>query len=811
MKHTTSKPISPEIQKKLERLQKRFQGIVSFLKKTTINKLGKEINLTDLPWYLFIGPSSSGKTTLLANSNINFLLAKKFKPENLRTIAPSEVCDWWITRDLVLLDVPNSYLVSPSILWNTLLKSIKTTIHKNSLQGVVIALNLPELLKEQTNTQIIPIIAELKKRILECRNEFGNHLPFYLIVTKCDFLPGFCEFFSECSSEELAQAWGITLPPSNQHEKWSELFTHRFNALIKRLNKQLIWRLHQERDPAAKSSIKDFPLHVERLKENIAQFIKSLNIPDLSWRGIYLTCGMQDDSKKQLSYLPSLNHSLVALTTPVQPRSCFVHQLIHHGLLSAERSQKTPSSNIWIKRLSYAASVFIVLIAASFLGYDFQNGLHRTNLIKNDLIQYQLNLNQPGDHVASAVALLNELKQNAEKSNQISFYSNQSQQTAVSLYHQALETIALNEAKNHLEKAIKNTEEKNPEQAYLFLTAYLMLNDVHHFQSETMIKAFEKILPTSTNKNIIAAFVDHIKTSVSLSNSFNLNVALIQNVRKQLTSLPGTTLGYVILKNMDNNNQDSDINLDAQSNSAPIFISKSVATQILNMFTAANFQKILIGATSVAAVESLQGNWTLGSRTGYTPNQTEINNLASLLRNQYIANYVDVWESLLANIQLVAPNNLEEADATVSALTSDHSPLLQMLHTIRENTAFPPITNVSPKLQSLSTMLSAVDNNQQSKLYPIFIGLKELHFYLSTVLTAENQNDAAYQIMLKRIKDTNTDPIRQIHIIAEQTPDPMKTWLNSLATQSQHLISQKAKENYLCKAAQKKKNPVCLG
>ncbi len=55
-----------------------------------INKHGTNINLSELPWQLLIGPPRAGKTTLLANSSINFILAKQFKPEDLNCITASE-------------------------------------------------------------------------------------------------------------------------------------------------------------------------------------------------------------------------------------------------------------------------------------------------------------------------------------------------------------------------------------------------------------------------------------------------------------------------------------------------------------------------------------------------------------------------------------------------------------------------------------------------------------------------------------------------------------------------------------------------
>jgi type VI secretion system protein ImpL len=90
-----------KIRKKLFELQNRFQGAIKFLKTNTITKHGKVINLEKLPWYLLMGPAYAGKTTLLANTDIPFILKKQFLRQNLNHLNPSENCDWWVTRDLL--------------------------------------------------------------------------------------------------------------------------------------------------------------------------------------------------------------------------------------------------------------------------------------------------------------------------------------------------------------------------------------------------------------------------------------------------------------------------------------------------------------------------------------------------------------------------------------------------------------------------------------------------------------------------------------------------------------------------------------
>ena len=111
-KNASPDAVSEDIKNKIDYLRGRFQGAIKFLKSTVIHKNGKNVNLVRLPWYLVIGPTASGKTSLLATSEIKYILAKQFKTEHLKAIPPSDTCNWWVTRDLVLVDVPGPYLFS---------------------------------------------------------------------------------------------------------------------------------------------------------------------------------------------------------------------------------------------------------------------------------------------------------------------------------------------------------------------------------------------------------------------------------------------------------------------------------------------------------------------------------------------------------------------------------------------------------------------------------------------------------------------------------------------------------------------------
>lgn len=805
-------PFSAEINSYLRILKGRFQGALDFLKKTSINQHNTTISLAKLPWFLLIGPEHSGKSSLLTQADIHFILAKSNKAASS---ASSDMCDWWVTRDVVLVDVPGHFFTLktpfknqaslPTVLWQHLLKLLKTTAHKHLLHGVVIALNLPEIMKNPTQSQRTLLLQSLKKRVQELRAAFGTQLPFHLVITKCDLLPGFVEFFNENTTEELTHSWGITLPSALNKGKFLEAFTHRFNLLIKRLNKQLLWRLHHEHNANLRPYVKDFPLHMERLKESIHSILSALMIPDLCLQSVHLTSAMQNTEEEANHYLHTLTsnttqQALQILRPPVTTsRAYFIKNFLLQGLLhSTERPHTANKDYTWQHRAVYAAAISMVVSSAILLGHDFQNSIQKAYSIQSDLARYQLymqQLPQNDNRLEQALPLLAALGQAANAPHSLSrlhFYSNRSQQTATGVYHQALQTIVIPEIKNNLERYLQTASNKNPVWVYTTLKAYLMLADPAHRDANFIARTFNNILSKRMNNQALAELTTHITSAFQQGASIELDQTLAAQARKQLTSLSSIELALVILKSMDTNNVDSMLSLGINVGNPPTLINKNTSNRIANMFTAKEFTRILNEEIHVAANEAVQGNWILGDITP-AMNQLSLGALTTQLHNQYVNNYVNLWESQVANIQLYAPKNLLQTDEMIQHLTSNDSPLLQFLQTLQQNTSLAPIASNSPKIQALNSLLVNYANNQDKVLYDVFIGLQQLHNYLQTILTANHLSEMAFTIAAQRMQNTtHDDPITTVHQLADNSPEPLKTWLNTLANQSWDFILQAA-------------------
>lgn len=813
----------PQTRKKLLALQSRFHGALQFLKKTTVSRNGKVIHLNQLPWVLVLGPRNAGKTALLAHSGVHFILQRRFSNTDTQAIPASENCDWWITRDTTLIDVPGKYLTGEESsdarppkteaslsLWRLFLRLTKKLHGKHGVSAIIIALPLPEMLKESDSKRTQASMQTLFQRLLELQKMFPQSLRCQLVITKCDLLPGFAEFFAESANDEIVQAWGVALSAPTHHESLQEIVTERFNALIKKINQQLLWRLHQERNPMARPYIKDFPLQVERVKEGILDFIKQAQAAQiaLSLQGVYLTSALQASTEEETSLLDdNLNHTQRALQLFKAPvptsRAYFIKQFINHGLAYAQIQPTALSTQYaWKRGAVIGVSLTIIAGVAVILGQDFKQGINQTYVIQDHLTGYQLavqQINDPDEHLLKTIKLMNDLQQSVKDAgitldadHLISFYSKKSEQNAVTVYNQALRNILLPEMQTYLADYLKNPVNKNTEYVYAVLKAYLMLGDATHFESKFITDTLREILPRAMSKADTTALMQHAQ--LALNNVWRpaaLDTTLVQNTRRYFSSMPPFQLAYIILKNMNNNNSESEINLGIKDKSQSVFISPQPITHMPTLFTAKAFANTLTQDTVIAAQEALNGNWVLNEGQSANTNSPLTAGLVDQLRIAYVNNYVAAWENLLANIRLSDTKDLAETDNLIVQLINRESPLLQLLQTLHDNTYFEPITTTSPKLLNLGMLVEK--DGQSHQLYQIFSSLQALHQYLQSVITADNEIKAAFDIVSVRMQNHGTpDAITLLRVVAEKNPDPLKSWLNKLSNDAWRFLMQDA-------------------
>jgi len=203
-------------------LRKRFDEAIETLKRS--RKKGAA-SLYDLPWYVIIGPPGAGKTTLLVNSGLNFPLAQKFGKEAVRGVGGTRNCDWWFTDEAILLDTAGRFTTQDSNAmadasgWSAFLQLLRKFRGRQPINGVIVAVSATDLITLNGREREQQVGA-IRERLDELGRELRIDVPVYVLVTKCDLIAGFSEFFEELEPAARAQVWGMTFPIESTESRY---------------------------------------------------------------------------------------------------------------------------------------------------------------------------------------------------------------------------------------------------------------------------------------------------------------------------------------------------------------------------------------------------------------------------------------------------------------------------------------------------------------------------------------------------------------------------------------------------------------
>ncbi len=246
-------------------LSTRLKEALDLLKKSSARRRWGSGWLYQLPWYMFIGPPGSGKTTALTNSGLNFPLAEQLGKNAVRGVGGTRSCDWWFTDDAVLIDTAGRYTTQDSEAavdagaWTGFLKLLKKFRKRQPINGAIVAIGLLRSASPRARRSGSSTRRRSALRIKELYAELGVRFPIYVLFTKADLIAGFVEFFDDLGREEREQVWGMTFDVAKIDAEGGVVAAYpgEFDLLIGRLNDRLMERLQQEHGhPAPRAALR---------------------------------------------------------------------------------------------------------------------------------------------------------------------------------------------------------------------------------------------------------------------------------------------------------------------------------------------------------------------------------------------------------------------------------------------------------------------------------------------------------------------------------------------------------------------------
>jgi len=278
-------------QNNLQDLKRKWTEVLQSLKNSKLQKSGED-SIYALPWFLVIGESGCGKSALIKSGGS---LSSVVTPGS---DGPTRNCDWWFFPKAVVLDASGRYAFQSKESeaqgeWRTLLSQLRTNRRSEPLNGVVVMLAADALasrpvdkLKEQA--------AQLRERLDEVTQLLGIKIPVYLVVSKCDVVPGFNEVFNGLPERARSQALGHANSDPVDNSDASRFFDRAFRVIVDRLERLRLAVLGEAERTELAHDVFLFPAELKSLQAPLKASVDILFRPSPYrdapfFRGIFFT------------------------------------------------------------------------------------------------------------------------------------------------------------------------------------------------------------------------------------------------------------------------------------------------------------------------------------------------------------------------------------------------------------------------------------------------------------------------------------------------------------------------------------------
>ncbi len=366
---------SPQKRAEIQALQKQILDGINALKSSKLGGKNRGAGaLYSLPWYAIIGPPGAGKTTALKASGLQF----PYADSSVRGVGGTRNCDWWFTNEAILLDTAGRYTTEHEDQneWLSFLEMLRKYRSQKPLNGLIIAVSIPDII-DANDTQIEATGKKLRARIDEVMTKLGMVLPVYFVVTKCDLIAGFNEFYADLRKSDRAQAWGATIPLSADRNDPGGLFAREFDVLVKEIHGRSMRRLATERDRRAREVIYGFPLEFAGIKRNLADLIAQVFMVNAfqgtpTFRGVYFTSGTQEGAPmgrvlQRMGQAMGIQPTQLAQQQRVESKSYFLYDVFTKVVFPDADVAARSASEVRRQRLvRIAVSATAMIVAFTF-------------------------------------------------------------------------------------------------------------------------------------------------------------------------------------------------------------------------------------------------------------------------------------------------------------------------------------------------------------------------------------------------------------------------------------------------------------
>lgn len=797
----------------------------------------------ELPWYIVIGAPGAGKTTTIVNSGLDFPLAAELGPKALRGAGGTRNCDWWFTSDAVLIDTAGRYTTQDSYreadraAWLGFLRLLVQHRPRQPINGVILALSATDLLQPDADKRRV-LAREMRERIEELHRELGIRFPIYVMVTKCDLLAGFAEFFADFDKEERAQVWGTTLPfapvastprppkggvaakqpaagaaDADTPARLARL-SGELAALEKSLHECLMSRLHDERDRERRAALFGFPQQWRVLREALMDMVRatfesgdSSSSPLL--RGVYFTSATQEGSPMDralgaLSRALGLAHRVLPPGRP-SGRSYFVTRLLRDVVLGeaglAGTNRRWERRRAWLHGGVLAASAIATVALLGWAWHQYASNAEMLAAVsaRNSALQPRVSAAKaaPADDVSSLVPLLDGVWSLAREpvdagARRAATFGLEQHGNIVAAaqdaYHHLLRDSLVPRLAKRLEQRIGADGAGAVVTRYEALKAYLMLFGGTHFDAGALRgylladwDAEPARLGDAAARKTLREHLDRLLASGEVGAPARADARLIARTREQVTAVPLAQRVLARLRQADASQGQAVLSIEPAALAAAQKVVTRASGAPLESGVGALYARGAQAPLRARVSDTLrqlerEAPWVLGSAP--EPALADAASRTRLLEGieaQVAIERLRAWDALVHDLRLQNAATLAAAAEQAQQLSRADSPLITVLSAVLRD-----MGPVLPEGASAAAAAAEAERLNALRAYVLGVppGYEPVHAALGRVATQLAGVDDA---VARKTAPPTVDALRDLAGVTPRVPEPLRGLLQQLA------------------------------
>ena len=242
--HSSGAPSSihdPALLATLDRLRENFaRGIEKF------EAVGKD--LYSLPWYIVCGEPGSGKTEAVRRCKVGFPPGLQ---DEMQGAGGTINMHWWFTNYAVLIDTAGKLLFQEAppgttSEWTEFLNLLRKTRPNCPINGLLLVIPSESLIKDSME-EIAAKAGKIARQLDTIQRTLDVRFPVFVLITKCDKIVGFREFFSGVKDPQLQdQMTGWSNPAPLDTPFQMEAVNRHLAEVVQRIGRR---RLGMLKDP----------------------------------------------------------------------------------------------------------------------------------------------------------------------------------------------------------------------------------------------------------------------------------------------------------------------------------------------------------------------------------------------------------------------------------------------------------------------------------------------------------------------------------------------------------------------------------